>query len=184
LKVRSFPTKIEESVCFRHPMDDDQWNLLLKKMRQELLKMDWGKVQSLACSIRERIQWLDPIMQKYCELTCYECTDPCCDSRKIFFNRTDLLFLSAVAAPSPPGQTRTQPSGECRYLGSNGCQLARTNRPYVCVWFLCEAQMTLFGGESAGFQRKLIKVLEEIRAHRLLLEHLFELHCAGSEAGF
>jgi hypothetical protein len=163
-------------------MDDVQWNLLLKNTRRILLTMDWQKIQYRAGSIQEKIRWLDSIMQKYCELTCRECTDPCCDARKIFFNQADILYLSAVDSPPPPGQTRTEPSGMCRYLGLNGCQLARTARPYVCVWFLCEAQMILFGGESPRFQRKIIRTFEEIRADRLLLEHLFELQCSIADS--
>lgn len=166
--------KLEESSCHQHPMGDERWREVLSDFRSKLQTLDRVRTKYLERAIRERIEWLDPIMTWYCRLTCGECPDPCCHARKIFFNRTDMLYLACSDLPAPPGQTRTQAGNPCRYLGVDGCGLSRTGRPYVCVWFLCEPQMELLQHEPVGFQRQLAKVMGEIRSCRLLLEATFE----------
>jgi hypothetical protein len=74
----------------------------------------------------------------------------------------------------PPGQTRQKPNDPCRYLAVTGCTLARTVRPYVCVWYLCEAHVALLQEEPPGFQRRFLEVMQEIRTCRLKLEGLFD----------
>lgn len=168
--------KLEESSCYQNPMDDGQWTRLLQDLRDKLLSRNWDEIHTLAQAIRERVEWLDPIMKNYCELTFHDCEDPCCHGRKVFFNRTDMLYLTALNLTPPPGQTRINALAPCRYLTSSGCSLPRTIRPYVCVWFLCEAHMEIFQEEPAAFQRRFIKTLEEIRSYRLKLESMHEWH--------
>lgn len=166
--------KLEESSCHQHPMRDEQWRGILADFRTKLATLDWERIKYIGRAIRERIEWLDPIMTRYCRLTCQGCPDPCCHARKIFFNRTDLLYFAGSDCEAPPGQTRAIAENPCRYLSPVGCSLLRTARPYVCVWFLCEAHIALLHGEPVGFQRQFIKIVGEIRTCRLLLEATFE----------
>ena len=170
--------RIEESSLYRQPMSSSRWREVTERLRTGLALLDQEAVQSSAGQIREALQWLDPIMTRYCAITCPHCKDPCCQAQAIFFNRTDLLFLIASGTSLPPGQTRVSPLAPCRYLQSTGCCLPRTARPYVCVWYLCEAQMDLFGEERAATQRLFVMHLEKIRRNRLRLESLYESHCA------
>lgn len=166
--------KLEESSFLQHPIKDEQWRRICADFRSRLRTLDWVRIKYIGRAIRERIEWLDPIMTGYCRLTCGNCPDPCCHARKIFFNRTDMLYLACSDLPVPPGQTRTQAGNPCRYLKADGCTLLRTERPYVCVWFLCEPHLELLHNQPVGFQRRLTKVMEEIRTCRLLLEGVFE----------
>lgn len=166
--------KLEESSCHQHPMEDARWREALADFRRKLQTLDWVRIKYLERAIRERLEWLDPIMTRYCRLSCGECRDPCCHARKIFFNRTDLLYLACSDLPAPPGQTRTRAGDPCRYLGVDGCGLCRAQRPYVCVWFLCEPHMEFLCQEPVGFQRQFAKVMGQIRTCRLFLEAAFE----------
>jgi hypothetical protein len=166
--------KTEESSLWRQPMSNSQWREVIAGLNTRMAMLDQGSLRSLARQIREAVQWLDPIMTKYCDVTCPGCDDPCCRANAIFYNRTDMLSLLASGISPPPGQTRTRPLQPCRYLTSNGCCLQRMERPYVCVWFLCEAQMKMFKDESGSTQRQLIKSLECIRMNRLRIESLYE----------
>ncbi len=166
--------KIEESSLYRQPMSSSQWREVTEILRAELALLDQEAVQSSAGQIREALQWLDPVMTEYCASTCPSCKDPCCHAQAIFFNRTDLLSLIASGTSLPPGQTRVSPLAPCRYLQPTGCDLPRIARPYVCVWYLCEAQMELFGEERASIQRHFIRHFENIRLNRLRLESLYE----------
>lgn len=164
------PARSEESPQLRHPLPDSAWERLADNLRVEVD----GAMQDLASRIRSGIQSLDATMSRYCEATCAHCSDPCCEGRSIFYNHCDLLTLVASGSALPPGQTRTCAPDPCRYLRPDGCTLPRVDRPYVCVWFLCEPQMALFQEESAAFQRWFIRVLQEIRDCRLRLESLYE----------
>lgn len=166
--------KVEESSCYRHPMADGCWDRLIDELTARLLSLDWRYVKHLVDAIEEKIKWLDPIMTKYCLLTCQECEDCCCQAREIYFNRTDMLYLAVLNSEIPPGQTRTKHSLPCRYLTPDGCILPRSVRPYVCVWFICEAQIGIFQEEPAVFQRCFLKNVGELREHRLTLESLYE----------
>jgi hypothetical protein len=166
--------KTEESSLWRQPMSDSQWREVIAGLKTGVAMLDQGSVQSLARQISEAVQWLDSIMTKYCGITCPGCNDPCCSANAIFYNQTDMLSLLVMGINLPPGQTRTHPFQPCRYLTPNGCCLQRIARPYVCVWFLCEAQMDLFRDETGSTQRHFIKSLESIRMNRLRIESLYE----------
>jgi hypothetical protein len=166
--------KTEESSLYRQPMSDLEWQGIMKNFRNRFALIDQEPFQSCAEQIREALQWLDPVMTKYAEITCPQCKDPCCTAHAIFFNQTDMLSLVAMGISLPPGQTRVRPGAPCRYLTPNGCRLQRIARPYVCVWFLCEAQMDLFWEERALTQRHFVKQFEKIRLNRLRLEALYE----------
>ncbi len=167
--------KIEESARYRIPMSNEYWQKTVNTLRHEVSKLDQKKVMVHINQIIRGIQWLDPIMTRYCEQTCPSCKDPCCTGYEVFFNQTDLLYLTAGHTKIPPGQTRTSKSETCRYLGEKGCRLPRLHRPYVCVWFICDAQMELLQSEPNVIYRQFIKTMQDIRMHRLALESLYEL---------
>jgi hypothetical protein len=167
--------KTEESSRYREPISASRWQLICQKLYGQIQQLDQHQVQWLAEQIYQGIRWLDQPMNAYCQATCPSCADPCCSALGIFFNQADLLYLSALKHVSLPiAQTRTEAHAMCRYLGTHGCLLARTQRPYVCVWFLCEPQMELFNAKPGSFQRQFINVLKNIRTCRLELESLFE----------
>jgi hypothetical protein len=165
----------EESSLWRKPMSDSKWQELIADLKSSMAMLDQGSVQPIAKRICHAVQWLDLIMAKYCAITCSSCDDPCCGAEAVFYNRTDMLSLLAMGIAPSPGQTRTSPNQPCRYLTPAGCRLPRIARPYVCVWFLCQAQMELFQSESGSTPREFIRSLESIRADRMRLESLYEI---------
>ena len=167
--------KTEESARYRQPLSDSEWRETCQRIGGQILELDQQKIQWLAEQIYLGILWLDRGMTEYCQLTCSQCEDICCTGREIFFNQADLLYLMASNSMSPPiGQTRSKASAPCRYLGLQGCTLPRTQRPYICVWFLCEPQIELLNASPALYQRQVIKTFQHIRTCRLQLEALYE----------
>jgi hypothetical protein len=169
----------EESSLYRGPLSAAAWDEALNHARIRLGRWDRQRSSSIVAGIDRAIGWLDPVMTRYCELTCPACEDPCCHGERVFYNLADILVLVARNNGLPPGQTRSEDGERCRYLTPVGCTLARSHRPYVCVWFLCEPQMELLHGETARFQRDFLNALREIRAGRLELEALAEEDSAG-----
>jgi hypothetical protein len=175
--------KTEESNIHREPIADAQWRAIFLSLHHELEALPTASLteaRRLALRIRENLEWLDGCMTEQCRATCPDCEDPCCTGLKVFFNRTDLLYILASGEETPPGQTRDHATGACRYLTPSGCTLPRTRRPYVCVWFLCDPQMELLQQESGAFQRRFIGALQDIRACRLQLEALYEANAGPS----
>ncbi len=167
--------KTEESARYRQPLSDSEWQTICRHIGGQMRQLDQEQVQWLAEQIHQGILWLDQTMTEYCQLTCPSCKDPCCTGREIFFNQADLLYLTAHnSMPLPIGQTRSKASAPCRYLSLQGCILPRPQRPYICVWFLCEPQMELFNVTPPSYQRQVIKTFQHIRTCRLRLEALYE----------
>jgi len=173
--------KGEESAQYRFPISDDLWQNLLVTLRDELSRLDTHQIQLLIRRIAEGIRSMDGVMTRYCELTCPFCEDPCCTGLKVFYNQADMLYLVTLGEELPPGQTRAQAAEPCRYLAPDGCLLPRIIRPYVCVWFICEAQMELFQAESAASQRRFIETMQDVRACRLKIESLYEYYFPGQK---
>jgi len=169
--------KLEESSFLRQPMSDRQWRAHLAALKIRLGSLDREQLHAAAGAIRSARDWLDRLLEQYCQITCPACPDVCCHATRVFFNRTDLLAILALGLNPPPGQTRSVACAPCRYLTPAGCSLERILRPYVCVWYLCEAQMDLFGKEPASVQRRFTATLESLRRARLRLESLFEGSC-------
>jgi hypothetical protein len=166
--------RIEESSLYRQPMSDSEWQGTLTALKTEIARLDQKAIERLAGQILGALGWLDPVMKRYCKITCPNCNDPCCLAKNIFYNRADILSLIALGITPPSGQTRTRACAPCRYLTPHGCRLERAVRPYVCVWYLCDTQMDLFRGESALTQRFFIKQMEQLRLARIELESLYE----------
>jgi hypothetical protein len=168
--------KTEESSLYRQPMSDRQWQENLAVLKTRIGRLDQRLVHEATGAIHAAYDWLEPLMVSYCEITCPACSDVCCQATRVFFNHTDLLVILALGLDPPPGQTRPRASEPCRYLTQAGCSLKRTVRPYVCVWYLCEAQMDLYREEPALTQRRYVATLASIRTNRLRIEGHYESH--------
>lgn len=161
----------EEWPLLREPLNDVDWIQTLAYLEARCRKAMLHLGTTLgAAKIREDFQWLDAVMTDYCQITCPACADPCCHAGKVFYNLADLLFQMALDLPFPAGQTRTEHSLSCRFLTVSGCTLPRPNRPYVCVWYLCDPQMQLLERESPPKQRRFTAALQSIRNFRLELQ--------------
>jgi hypothetical protein len=178
VQLRRTSLKSEETSCLRHPLDDVEWRRIFGAVSQTVRNAGEPGFRVIAEHIAGLILLLDPLMTSYCQRTCPTCLDPCCNGRKVFFNLTDVVYLAGRGKGAVPGQTRSQAGLPCRYLSREGCRLSRLLRPYVCTWFLCEAQMALLQAEPVRFQRSITETLTEIRRGRLLLESLYE-ECTG-----
>lgn len=166
--------KTEESSLYRQPLSDRQWQEILAVLKTRMGLLDPRLLQEASCAVRAAHVWLDEVMARYCEAVCPTCRDVCCQAAGVFFNLTDLLVILALGLDPPPGQTRSCAFDPCRYLTRTGCSLKRPLRPYVCVWYLCEAQMDLYREEPASIQRHFVATVESLRGHRLRIEAEYE----------
>lgn len=159
----------EESNRSRRPMTDSGWRDFFRGLDRNLNDAARTALSEHSGRIRQAIEELDGVMDRYCAETCPRCLDPCCAALRVCFNVNDMVYLAGLGVALPLGQTREYDGAPCRYWLSSGCALPRILRPYVCTWFFCEPHMERFFQESAWFQRHLIGILQEIRRLRASL---------------
>lgn len=132
-----------------------------------------GDAFALGKQIYRRIEDLNCPMDTLCVRTCADCSSPCCGHAKVWYDFKDLLFLHLTAATIPPGQAIPTMDHTCRYLGRNGCQLPRTQRPFICTWYICAAQKAEIHSVSKSSAQFLFYSLDALKAGRRRLEEIY-----------
>lgn len=128
----------------------------------------------LAQRIRSRIEALDPLMRDLCERTCPHCTDNCCRRATVWFDFKDLLCLHmARRQVTPPAQLVSAAHQTCRYMGDEGCSLPRTQRPFVCTWFICSTQKGVMNRWPLSRKQFLWNSLDALKKGRKKMEYMF-----------
>jgi len=126
----------------------------------------------LANRLRRRLQSIFPLMDELCLQTCPACPDVCCGHAWVWADLKDLLFFHLADIPVPDRQLLSRRGEHCRYAGSRGCRMDRLQRPFVCAWYLCPAQIRLLREHPANHAR-LTATLQQIKIERRLMEDLF-----------
>jgi len=124
----------------------------------------FDRVRERAGQIDRIISSLDPLLENLCGLTCPHCTDNCCARATIWYDFKDLLLLYFGPGAFPEKQVRKKrrASGSvCGYLSENGCALPRGSRPFVCTWYICQAQKNHVDYVRIQEQVMLIKQLRQ-----------------------
>ncbi len=127
-------------------------------------------VREMACHIYRCLEGVDRDVDLLCDITCPECQDNCCTRATIWYDLKDLIYLFFGPAPLPDHQifrVNTSAGKQCCHLTSNGCDLPRSQRPFVCSWYFCPEQKTLFQCRS------LFVEMERIKRLRSEMEDLF-----------
>ena len=151
---------------FKQPFSQEIWRKDTGKHKKNFSPLDRVRMQTLAQAIREGLLWCDETMDRYCNTTCDGCRDFCCDANGIYFDLADLIYLLILDNDLPAGKTRALRDAPCRYLSPTGCILPRMCRPFICTWYLCEPQMTLFDAEPLPIQKEFTAVLQMVRRCR------------------
>lgn len=131
------------------------------------------EARSLAGQIRSRIEALDSLMHALCGQTCPSCTDNCCRRATVWFDFKDLLGFHMGLDTAAQGQLISSPDQTCRYLTSAGCIMRRTQRPFVCTWFICATQKAVVEQWPFSQQQFLWNSLEAVKKGRNRLEDVF-----------
>lgn len=131
-----------------------------------------GRVRRLARELRVQLTSLFPLMESLCARTCPVCPDPCCRRACVWIDFRDLLFLHLAEVSVPHGQLLGARGERCRFGGPDGCRLARIQRPFICIWYLCPAQTGCLRAEPKKMARA-TTVLQRIKGLRQEMEAAF-----------
>jgi hypothetical protein len=98
-----------------------------------------NNVVRLASKIRDGIEKMDPLIQQANQIVCPACKNVCCISKHGYYNREDLIYLSALGLPPPLVIFGRNDGDPCQYLLENGCSIERWRRPSGCTWYFCDS---------------------------------------------
>jgi len=121
------------------------------------------------------IDTISPLIEAYTSAVCQECTSVCCINRHSSFDRSDVIFMTALGKDIPEANPGIADTDACRFLGSRGCALKRSQRPYRCTWFFCSALLDqIMQQASAAGYRKFMEMLQAITKNRTTMINDFE----------
>ena len=121
------------------------------------------------------IETISPLIEAYTSAVCPYCTLVCCINRHSRFDQSDVIFMTALGKDIPAEDPGIADTDACRFLGSRGCTLKRSERPYRCTWFFCSALMEqIMQQESAAGYREFIEILRTITIKRTTMINDFE----------
>jgi hypothetical protein len=126
----------------------------------------------LAYQLKQQLTSTFPHMNRLCREACPACTDVCCQRAWVWVDFRDLLFLHLAGIPVPDQQLLDRQGSPCRYGSPHGCRLERIQRPFVCTWYLCPAQVERLRKKPAGAKR-LLNTLQQIKKLRCRMENAF-----------
>ena len=132
-------------------------------------------VRNTALEVRDIIETISLCMEPLTAVVCQECISVCCINKHSSYDRSDLIFMTALGRDIPEDNTGIDDSAPCRFLGRNGCILERSTRPYRCTWFFCTPLLD-YAMEKSGPSgyRKLIGMLQRITEKRTSMIYDFE----------
>jgi hypothetical protein len=133
----------------------------------------------LARRISADLKALEPIMDSLCAATCRHCPEPCCLSAKVWYDFKDLLYLHLASLPIAESQPMQRYDQVCSHWRPDGCRIVRSERPWICTWYLCPAQTARLQREQKQVSLELSKTIQAIKNKRLQLENAFIRLAAG-----
>jgi len=127
------------------------------------------------------IELISPLIEAYTSAVCPDCTSICCINRHSRFDQSDVIFMTALGEDIPEENPGIADTDACRFLGSRGCTLKRSQRPYRCTWFFCSPLLDqIMQQTSAAGYRKFIELLRDISKIRTTMINDFETISATS----
>jgi hypothetical protein len=106
---------------------------------------------------------LDTVLERVCLESCPTCTDVCCTRATVWYDLSDLLVIYLNTGTLPRRQIYRKPDHSCCNLTPAGCRLTRSDRPFICTWYICpDQQKILF--RQANRSRKELAVFRTVNA--------------------
>lgn len=124
----------------------EDWNqvLLSFKAVENKGKDKLTALSGIAKKIQKNYEIISEPMESLCACTCVNCEDICCMRATVWFDFKDLLYIYFATGKLPESQikkiTLKNQIRTCGCLTQQGCILSRTERPFVCTWYLCPTQ--------------------------------------------
>ena len=104
------------------------------------------RIRTLAQQIAQGYAELETILEEVCLKSCPTCVDVCCSRATVWYDLKDLLLIYLNTGTLPDRQIYKQPDHSCCNLTPSGCRLLRSERPFICTWYICPDQKNVIEG--------------------------------------
>jgi len=132
------------------------------------------KVNAFAQHIARRYKDIEGALNNICLRSCTNCNDLCCTRATVWYDLKDLLFIYLNTGAFPTQQIFRKPDGACCNLTPSGCKVVRSDRPFICTWYICATQKQIIeAGKSTGSNTDVQSIIKEIKRTRKELEAAF-----------
>lgn len=154
---------------------------------ETLGRMEWAfgrygrelaMVSEEAGLVFQKLAAADAAIEKATAEVCPGCSAVCCVNRYGFYEPEDLIYILACGTRrntcSMDIFTYTEDGLDpCRFLGEQGCSIARPLRPFRCNWFFCGPLMSAMRTGSEKEFRCFTALFNDIIQARTRMAELF-----------
>ena len=156
--------------------DEEAWTQVELAIRRTVASMggEAAILQRYSRQIIKAYAELDMVLENVCLLSCLKCTDVCCTKATVWYDLKDLLSIYLNTGTIPDRQIfRTADHSYCN-LTSSGCRLKRSDRPFICTWYICPDQKKVIDGYSDGEKGVMLcRTINKLKAARNKLEKVY-----------
>ena len=131
--------------------DEDVWSQAVLSITKTIsvisadcsLRLEVEAMQILVQHIVEGYAETEAVLERVCIASCTTCTDVCCARATVWYDERDLLVMYLITGALPKSQIYRRPDRSCCNLTPSGCRLPRSERPFICTWYICPEQNTI-----------------------------------------
>ncbi|MBI5849211.1 MAG: hypothetical protein HZB31_14910 [Nitrospirae bacterium] len=149
-----------------------------ESVMRSLFSAHGDDLAGVICAARQAevlIEAISPLIEEHTSAVCPDCTSVCCIDRHSRFDRSDVIFMTALGKKIPEKDPAVADTDACRFLGSRGCGRKRSERPYRCTWFFCSPLLDRISRQaSAAWYKTFIEMLRNITEKRTTMMNDFE----------
>lgn len=116
-----------------------RWDLAVGLLGRFFLERrgDLGAVVECSLEVRAATDRLSPFIQANTSRVCPDCRRVCCVNRHGYYDHEDLIYVFSLGLEVPRYRDGLHDTVPCQFLGSAGCTLPRSVRPFRCNWYFC-----------------------------------------------
>jgi hypothetical protein len=141
-------------------------------------RADFVPVIRLANSLKEMIETVNPVIQRYTAQICRICTKVCCSNKHAYYDYIDFIFASAVGLTPPFFGEFISETDPCQFITEHGCSLKRIVRPFRCNQYFCDSLKASMRSGTRLLCEELEGKIKDIEAVRNeMVETFFGIVC-------
>lgn len=131
-------------------------------------------IRTISQQIVQTYADIETVLERVCLTSCPTCADVCCSRATVWYDMKDLLVIYLNTGAFPDRQIYRRPDHSCCNLTPSGCRLIRSDRPFICTWYICPDQNKVLEGLSDSDEKPAVfRAINEIKTARKELEEAY-----------
>jgi hypothetical protein len=118
--------------------------------------------RKIAKELKNKFEEISPFIQKHTSQVCPICEKVCCVNKHGYYDKDDIIIISALGIEVPEYQHDRSDLDPCRFLKKEGCSLQRWKRPFRCTWYFCSPLLENMQEDNSRIYREFIESLRKL----------------------